>query len=360
MNWENFRLQKRLFFKEERTAEIYSIISDIDSIKKSWQITNRLLPITIDRLTNSVIVTSSGSSNRIEGNVLSDTEVENLYKNLHIRKFKSRDEEEIAGYLESIEYIFNDYNEIKLTESFILQLHNSVLRYSKRDLGHKGNYKKSSNRVEAKDSSGNVVGVIFDPTPPYLVKKEMEELLGWYNWSSTNNIKHPLILIANFIFEYLAIHPFYDGNGRTARLLTNLLFLKNDYQFAKIVSHEQLIESSKEKYYLSLNKTQQTWKTDKEDISHWLLYFLETVREQSQKSLTLLEGDNLEYLLSSKQLALWQWVEQNNVEFSRFDAIKALGFPARTTESIIKKLLDLNCVERLGQGRATRYRIKKR
>ena len=65
--------------------------------------------------------------------------------------------------------------------------------------------------------------------PPYLVKKEMQELIAWYTWAVSIKAKHPLILIANFIFEYLAIHPFQDGNGRTSRLLTNLMLLQQGY-----------------------------------------------------------------------------------------------------------------------------------
>lgn len=119
MNWENFRLQKRLKLKAEIVESVYQRIAEIDSIKKSWHITGKLLPQTLERLTRSVIVTSTGSSNRIEGNRLNDIEVENLYKNLHIKKFTTRDEQEIAGYLECLELIFNKYDDIKISESNI-------------------------------------------------------------------------------------------------------------------------------------------------------------------------------------------------------------------------------------------------
>jgi Fic family protein len=232
-----------------------------------------------------------------------------------------------------------------------------MLFYSEKDTSHKGYYKVGSNRVEAKDQSGNIVGVIFDPTPPYLVKKEMQELIDWYNWAMATKAKHSLIIIANFVFEYLAIHPFQDGNGRTSRLLTNLMLLQQGYLFASVISHERIIENNKLDYYLALNKTQVTWKTDQEDISVWLLFFLKCIATQSQQALKIIAGDNIEYLLSEKQRTLWQWIIANGAtEFSRKDAVAALGFPERTVESIIKKLLDLKRLERLGQGKATRYR----
>lgn len=357
MDWQNFRVHQRLNLDSCIIEKIYSTISEIDAIKQSWHLTGKLLPQTMQRLTRSVIITSTGASNRIEGNKLTDIEVENLYKNLRIKKFKTRDEQEIAGYIECLELVFANYKDIPLNEGAILQLHNQMLNYSHKDLRHKGNYKFGSNRVEAKDHSGNVIGIIFDPTPPYLVKKEIQELINWYNWAIKDQEKHPLILIANFIFEYLAIHPFQDGNGRTSRLLTNLLLLQNGYEFTRVVSHERIIEADKVDYYLSLNKTQNTWKTAQENITPWLLYFLKIIKKQSSQALKIIEGDNIEYLLSAKQLDLWRWAINFDGEFGRKDAIAALSFSTRTVEAIIKKLVDLKCLERLGEGRGTRYRV---
>lgn len=357
MTWQKFRIHTRLGLSSSIVEKVYADIAEIDGVKNSWQITGKLLPQTIERLANSVIVTSSGSSNRIEGNSLSDAEVENLYKNLRIKKFKTRDEQEVAGYLQCLEKIFDNYDLIPANESSILKLHQDMLMYSEKDERHRGQYKFGSNRVEAKDQKGNLVGVIFDPTPPYLVKKEMQELIGWYNWAVSTKAKHPLILIANFIFEYLAIHPFQDGNGRTARLLTNIMLLQNGYFFASLVSHERIIEANKADYYLVLNKTQRTWKSTEEDISPWLLFFLDVIKSQSKQALKIIEGDSIEYLLSEKQLALLQWAIDKNEVFSRKNAIEALGFPARTVESIIKKLVELKRLERLGQGQATRYKL---
>ena len=156
----------------------------------------------------------------------------------------------------------------------------------------------------------------------------------------------------------MAIHPFQDGNGRTSRLLTNLLLLKFGYNFTTIVSHEKLIESHKADYYLALNKTQRTWKSKKEDISEWLIFFLKIVNLQAVGALKILQGETIEYLLSEKQLLLWQWAQSlPNKEFSRKDAIEATGFPARTVESIIKKLFEMKKLIRIGQGRSIRYKI---
>lgn len=359
MDWKDFRVNKRLdTFTPAEIEKLYALIVQIDSVKNSWYLTKKLSKATIEHLTQSVIITSTGASNRIEGNRLTDQEVEALYKNLHIKKLKSRDEQEVVGYLHMLQSIFTNYNHIPLTESHILYIHQEMLAHSEKDTGHRGHYKIGSNRVEAKDEAGNIIGTIFDPTPPYLVKKEMIELIDWYTGAMNNKIKHPLLLIGNFIFEFLAIHPFQDGNGRTSRLLTNLMLLQHEYYFTTIISHEKMVENNKADYYLALNKTQTTWKTEKENIFPWLLFFLTMVSLQATKAFALLESSTIEHLLSPKQLLLWQWaLENEQQEFSRKDVVQALGLAERTVESIIKKLLTMKRLQRLGEGPATRYKV---
>lgn len=361
MDWKADRLSKRLAFSPERTEVIYSVLSEIDAVKHAFSLTDRPLAQTITRLARTVVITSTGASNRIEGNQLSNEEVEALFRNRSIRKFKTRDEQEVAGYLEMLEAILESYDDMPLTEALILQLHRDMLKYSDKDDRQRGIYKFGPNRVEAKDQSGKVVGVIFDPTPPHLTQKEMREIVQWHEWAAEEDFKHPLIRIGNFVFEYLAIHPFQDGNGRTSRLLTNLLLLRHGYIFTALVSHEKLIEERKADYYVALNRAQSSWKKKEEDIYPWLIYFLEIIRAQATTSLELIQEDGIEDRLSERQLAVWRWAQnKEGSEFSRKDAIEALGFPSRTVEASIKKLLDLRCLTRVGEGRGTRYRLNRR
>ena len=124
------------------------------------------------------------------------------------------------------------------------------------------------------------------------------------------------------------------------------------------INSEKLIEARKADYYLALNRTQGSWKSKKEDVTPWLSYFLSIVKAQADQAVALIEEDTIETLLSEKQLALWQWAQaRNEPAFSRKDAIEALEFPARTVEAIIKKLVELKRLDRIGQGRGTRYRI---
>jgi len=351
------RLSRRLELDASLAERVYAMIAEIDGVRNGWRLAGRLQARTLERLVRSVIVTSTGASNRIEGNKLSDAEVEALYSQLHIRKFRTRDQQEVAGYLEVLESVFQNHREMSVGESLILQLHRDMLHHSEKDERHAGTYKFGPNRVEAKDAKGQVVGIIFDPTPPHLVPKEMQELVEWYGWASEEKFRHPLILAANFLFEYLAIHPFQDGNGRTSRLLANLILLRVGYEFTEVVSHEKCIEARKADYYLALNRTQRSWKTASEDLSEWLVFFLEIVCEQARGAIRILADDRSENLLSEKQWELWNWARATG-DFSRKTAVESLRMPPRTVESAIKKLLNLKKIERFGEGRATRYRLR--
>ena len=351
------RLSRRLTFDAAAIETHYALLAEIDAVKLAMGLAPRLAPRIAARLTHSMIVTSTGASNRIEGNRLTDRDVELLYRNDTGRKLRTRDEQEVVGYFETLELVLKSHRDMAVNESLILQLHRDMLRYSEKDQRQRGVYKFAPNRVEARDATGRIVGIVFDPTPPHLSPKEMRELVEWLNWADGKNFKHPLIRIANFVFEFLAIHPFQDGNGRVSRLLTNLLLLRNGYAFAALSSHESAIERQKADYYLALRQTQTTWKSKRENIAPWVDFFLRIVRTQAVDALRLFRSDHGADLLSQKQSDLWQWISNRNVtEFSRKEAIAALRFSPRTVEAAVKKLLDLGWLKRIGEGRATRYR----
>jgi len=352
------KFSERLSFSPEITHKIYGLISQIDELKGQWKMGANLSPQTLGLLKRSVIVTSSGASTRIEGARLTDEQVAKLLKGIKIQKLVTRDEQEVAGYAELLTNVFDSYKKLELSESTVKHFHGELLKYSEKDTRHRGEYKLGSNRVEARDDSGNVVGVLFDPTPPHLVGKEMSELLeATLNLLNEKEI-NPLIIIGNFIFEFLSIHPFQDGNGRTSRVLTNLLLLKNNYEYMPYVSHEKLVEDNKNEYYIALNKSQKTWKTDREDISPWLLFFLAILLKQTQIAIGLLSHESIEHLLSEKQIAVWNYANEHEI-FTPKNLRDDLKIAGPTVAQILNKLLEMKKIERIGEGRATRYKITK-
>ncbi|MBU0506066.1 Fic family protein [bacterium] len=222
---------------------------------------------------------------------------------------------------------------------------------------HRGEYKKRENKVHMINQVGESIGVLFDTTPAYLTSKEMIELLDWTTLAFQTQEHHPLIIIGNFLVEFLNIHPFQDGNGRLSRVLTNLLLLKQNYLFAPYVSHEKLIEDNKPDYYVALRKSQKTMKKKKENIEPWLEFFLTIILKQSQIAIALLSDENIDKLLSPKQMAVWNYLKEAK-KASPLEISKKVNIARPTVNQVMDKLLSYNKVERLGLGRATRYRIK--
>ena len=349
------KFNKRLAFSSEISHKIYKLISQIDELKGQWKMSASLSPQILGILKKSVIVTSSGASTRIEGAKLTDEQVGKLLKGLKIKKFITRDEQEVAGYAELLANVFDSYEKLELSENTIKHFHSELLKYSEKDIRHRGEYKFGSNRVEARDANDNLIGILFDPTPPHLVGKEMQELVA--DTKELLEIKeiHPLIIIGNFIFEFLSIHPFQDGNGRVSRVLTNLALLKYGYEYIPYISHEKLIEDNKNEYYLALNKSQRKWKTKTEDISPWLLFFLNILLKQTQLANDLLSKESIEKLLSEKQLAVWHYIIEHEIITPK-ELREHLKIAEPTVIQILNKLLEMKKIERLGKGRATRYK----
>lgn len=170
-------------------------------------------------------IESIGSSTRIEGSNLTDREVEKLLSKLEIKKFDSRDEQEVAGCAETMEMIFHAFDDIHLNENHLKQLHRDLLRYSQKDERHRGEYKKLSNNVVAFDADGKMVGVVFETASPFDTPRRMTELVEWLKEARELRRLHPLLIVAVFTVTFLEIHPFQDGNGRLSRILTTLLLL---------------------------------------------------------------------------------------------------------------------------------------
>lgn len=346
------RFEKRI----KISSEILQKISKIDEFKGLWQGSINLAPQILARLKRSVIITSTGSSTRIEGSNMSDEEVERLLAGLKSQKPKGRDAEEVAGYADLLGRIFDNDKTLKLTEGQILQFHEILLHFSEKDKIHKGKYKNKDNVVVAKNKEGQE-SVLFGPTPPYLVKKEMDDVLFWTDRKLEENKLHSLLIIANFIFEFLAIHPFDDGNGRLSRALTNLLLLKNGYSHIPYISLEEIIEEKQSEYYLSLRQTQKLHKTESEDISAWVNFFLDTLIEQTNRAKNLLNKNQPENILSEKQLTVWNLFQDSGTL-----SVKEIGeklqntIPLVTIKQAVSRLVSLKLIERIGFGRATRYR----
>lgn len=339
------------------SSDIWTKIAQIEELKGRWAAVSSLSPQILGRLKRSVLITSTGASTRIEGAKLSDVYIEKMLRGVSVQKFSNRDEQEVQGYYELLQNVFNSWEDLKLSVNQIKHFHKELLKYVEKDVLHRGDYKTQENKVAMIDEKGQSIGILFDTTPAFLTSKEMAELVEWTVKALDEKTYHPLFVIANFIVEFLNIHPFQDGNGRISRILTNLLLLKQGYLYMPYVSHEKLIEGNKPEYYLALRQSQKTFKTKKQDIKPWLEFFLTVVLKQSQLAIGLLTSENIETLLSPKQLSVWEYLQ--TVDEATPKEIAEKAHVARpTVNQVLNRLLAMNKIERFGQGAAIRYRKK--
>ena len=339
------------------TPEFLGLIAEIDEFKGAWKALGRLAPERLSALRRVAPIESIGSSTRIEGSKLSDSEVEKLLSNLSVHSFASRDEQEVAGYAETMEQIFQSWEYIPLTENHVRQLHRDLLRHSDKDERHRGTYKTSPNNVVAFDAEGNQLGVVFETAAPFDTPQLMAELIDWTNAALETKRLHPLLVIGIFTVTFLAIRPFQDGNGRLSRILTTLLLLRSGYAYTPYSSLESVIENSKEGYYLALRQTQATIRTDAPNWQPWLLFFLRALHQQMKRLEKKVEQEHI-VLAALPELSL-QILEyaRDHGRVTVKDMVILTGASRNTLKEHFRKLVENRQLAMQGKGRGVWYRL---
>lgn len=337
------------------THELLSLIAEIDEFRGRWEALRTLSPERLSRLRHVATVESVGSSTRIEGVRLSDREVETLLSRLDRKSFASRDEQEVAGYADCMDLVFQSWEQISLTENHIRQLHRELLRYSERDEYHRGRYKTSPNHVVAFDADGNELGVVFETSTPFATPLEMERLVSDINQALELRVTHPLIVIAAFIVRFLAIHPFQDGNGRLSRVLTTLLLLRAGYVYVPFASLESVIEENKDLYYAALRRTQGTFHQATPHWEPWLVFFLRSLKKQKDR---LAAKVAREKLLAASLPELSTKILDLLAEHGRLTPVEIeqlTGANRNTLKVRLRELVSEGQIVRHGKARATWY-----
>ena len=349
---------QKLNFDFLTNQRVMQLIAAIDEYRGKWNVVEKRENRYLKELRRIATIESIGSSTRIEGATMTDEEIQKLLKDVKITKFKTRDEQEVIGYYEVLELIFDNFSEIRLSESYIKQLHQLLLKHSSKDERHRGGYKHLPNKVVATYPTGEQK-TIFDTTEPALVEGEMFELIEWTNLQWNEKTIHPLIVLAVFIYEFLSIHPFQDGNGRLSRLLTTLFLLRQGYEFIQYISFENHIEKHKKAYYDALMTAQRKRITQDDIIDKWLLFFLESLKaltEKLDKKYDVFKQKG--GYLNERQKMLKEFIiEQRTVKISDL----SVAFPdisPNTLKKDLQYLRDEQIVSTVGQGKGTVYVIK--
>ena len=339
------------------TPELLRLVAEVDEFKGRWQAAGNLAPERLSRLKKIATVESVASSTRIEGVVLTDQEVERLLSGLSTTSFRTRDEQEVAGYADVMEMVFATWAEMPVSENVVRQLHGMLLRHSSKDERHRGHYKTVPNHVEAFDATGHSLGVVFQTATPFDTPFRMAELFEWFARGTAAGEHHPLLLVGVFVVRLLAIHPFQDGNGRLSRVLTTLLLLKAGYAYVPYASLERVVEENKDQYYLSLRRAQATQDKGEAQLGEWILFFLRSLATQKR---------TLERKLASERVmaplpALSEHILRVANEHGRatiLGVVELTGASRGTVRNHFRELVAANVLELHGRGRGAWYKPK--
>lgn len=294
-------------------------------------------------------IQSTGASNRIEGIFTSDARLVELVS----KKAKplNRDEEEIAGYREVLNTIHENYNNITLKSSVILQLHRDLYSFHPSSKG--GRYKNQDSIIEEIDENGTR-RIRFKPLSAYETPEAVEKLCDAYHEAINECKIDPLILISKFVLDFLLIHPFNDGNGRMSRLITLLLLYQQDYIVGKYISLEMLIESTKESYYETLKASSQGWHENKNSYLPFVKYYLSILLKAYKEFSERVEVVAIDKMSKSERIK--DLFDKKIGKISKREIADI--YPDISVTTIEKALADLlkdGYIKKVGSGRATAY-----
>jgi Fic family protein len=329
--------------------EMLSVISRIDRFDASWASIERLEGKMLRQLRHIATIQSVGASTRIEGSKMSDEDVAKLLNNIGISKIEDRDSQEVVGYFNMLDVIVESFDNIVVSETNIKNLHNQLLKYSSKDSWHRGDYKQHINAVEANFPDGSKKIIFRTTDPGFATEDAMRRLIDWYGIKTE---VHPLIVCAAFVYEFLSIHPFQDGNGRLSRLLTTLLLLQKGYKWIQYVSFEHEIESRKKDYYISLRTCQA--QRPNEDITEWIEFFLESLLNVQSKLEHKLELSEQQVTLSTKEKMIYSYIV-NYPGCRSSDMVTGLDITKPTVKRILSDLMDKELIVRQGHGAGITY-----
>ncbi len=334
-----------------RTPEVVNLLLTAREFKGRQIALGSVRPDVLDALIEQAKYASTEASNRIEGIVTTEARMKALMRESTAPR--NRNEEEIAGYRDVLALIHEQHDYIDVKPSVILQLHRNLLAHTGYSYG--GAWKDSDNQIVARNPDGSTY-VRFTPTPAILTPGAVEDLCHAYRTALQTQRYDPLLLSMLFVFDFVSIHPFNDGNGRMSRLITVLLLEKCGYEVPRYISVEKLIEQSKESYYETLAASSQGWGTGANDASPFIRYMLGVVVKAYRELFTRVEGQSGP---ASKAGSVAAVFDRRLGKVTKADIRdECPGVSDITIERELKRLLDAGEIAKVGAGRGTGY-VKK-
>ena len=331
------------------TPEIIALVGAIREYKGKQELYLNVRADVLNALMEVAKIQSTTSSNRIEGIATSNARMRELMSQKTIPR--NRDEQEIAGYRDVLATIHENHDFISVTPNVILQLHRDL--YSKQPQGTGGHWKLNDNVIEETDASGKTF-VRFRPASAVETPTAMDTLCENYRRAIDAGTFESLLLIPMFIFDFLCIHPFHDGNGRMSRLLTLLLLYRSGFVVGKYISLEMLIESSKDEYYEALRTSSSLWHENENDAKPFVAYILGIVLKAYRELESRVEG--LVNARMGKAERIRAVFSSTLGKITKRDILlKCPDISVAMVELTLKAMLDDGSIRKIGNGRTTAY-----
>jgi Fic family protein len=294
-------------------------------------------------------IQSTDASNRIEGIFTSDVRLRELMEEKVAPR--NRNEKEIVGYRDVLATIHENYDYIPISPNTILQLHRDL--YSFLASGAAGQWKSVDNIIAETNNNGEQF-IRFKPVSAFETPEAMELLCNEYNQAIQAEIHDPLLLTVLFVFDFLCIHPFNDGNGRMSRLLTLLLLYRAGYIVGKYISLEYLIEKSKESYYDVLRESSSQWHDNASDYLPFIEYYLGLILKAYGEFENRVEHVFISKLSKAERIRMQ--FEKKLGKISKRDILEACpDISISMIEITLKKLLEEGYIIKIGSARNTAY-----
>lgn len=261
------------------------LLSSIMEAKGKQALWLQKRPETLTALRQQAIIQSAESSNRIEGVTVPQARLRPLL--LEKARPRDRSEEELAGYRKALEWIFEKGTEEPIAPRIALHLHGLA---QSGHSGDAGKWKAKDNEIVELLPNGER-HIRFVPLKAEAVPAAMHTLCDDFNVAIKKDVAIVPVVIAIYVFEFLCIHPFRDGNGRVSRLLTSLLLEQNGFSLCRYISLERLVEESKDEYYSVLERCSKEWQDGTNEVIPWVNYLLGVIRRGYDDLAKLVENE---------------------------------------------------------------------
>lgn len=299
------------------------------------------------------LIRAAHASTAIEGNPLSLEEVSQLAEGREVMAAR-RAKAEVLNYLQVLEHI-DTYTEAgRLSKKSILQLHRDITRDTLEDPASEGNFRK----VRVVVGNRHTKEVVYSPPPPKEVIPLMDAFLGWLNSGAAHEM-HPVLVSGIAHYELVRIHPFVDGNGRTARALATLILTMQEFDIKRFFTLDDFYDSDRHAYYSVLKAANDTYP----DCTLWLEYFLEGVEislHRVKERVLLLSSDKHrkvaggQVALSERQMKIIEFIHAHGSVKSG-DLMRLYGISRQAAGKELGQMVGLGLIRAEEKGRATRY-----